>query len=526
MFLTNYLTAAMLDTRSLIHRLQELGKPQEEFILGNINEFKQSELYKEMLKAQDYYKSKHDILEKKRYYIDRNGTKREDKNLANNKLIHPYFKKLVNQKVNYLLSKEFTMQVDEENSQAVAFRESCSDYFDKDFMRKLKTVGRQAIINGIAWLQVYYDEQGNLSFKRIPSEEVIPFWHDAEHTVLDGLIRFYNIIEYQPNNNKEEITKVEYYTDEGVWYYEIRQGQLQVDTNKVTKDNPYKGHFQSQETDADGNVVTNENVWDRIPFIAFKYNDDEISLLADVKTLIDDYDNRTSDTSDLIQDVPNAIRVIRGYGGTDKGEFSQNLATFRNIFVDENGGVEQLTSNADTTCTEAHLTRLKDDIYEAGNGVNVQKENLGSTSGVALKIRYADLDADCMSMASNFSASIEQLCWFIQVDLFANTEQELMTEVQFDIIFNTDTLINESDVINDCKNSMGIISDETIMANHPWVTDLQDEIERMEAQKEAEMELQDEMFGTNNPNGANNPPNNGQNEQGQGVNTNTQQNEE
>ncbi len=504
MFLLNYLTANMLDMKSLIHRLQELGEPQQEFIFASLNEHKEGETYKQMRKAQDYFACKHDVLEKKRYYIDRQGTKREDDKLSNSKLIHPFFTKLVNQKANYLLSKEFSLQVDETDAQAVQFRDACSDYFDKKFMRKLKVVGKHAIVNGIAWLQVYYDEQGKLSFKRIPSEEVIPFWHDAEHTELDAVIRFYTIIEYKPNAQKEEITKIEYYTLEGVWYYEIRDGKLKVDENRVTKEQPYKGHFQAIEEDEEGNEVTVDRLWDRIPFVAFKYNDEEVSLLNFVKTLIDDYDKTTSGTSDLIADVPNAIRVIKGYNGTDKGEFSQNLATFRHIFVDENGGVEQLTSQADTTCTEAHLGRLKDDIYEAGNGVNVQKENLGSTSGVALKIRYADLDADCMSMASNFSASIEDLCWFIQVDLLGTLPDVEFDDIEFDVVFNTDGIINESDVINDCKNSIGIISDETIRANHPWVTDLDKETERIEAQKEAEKEEMEEMFGTNNPNQPNN----------------------
>lgn len=512
MFLLNYMKASMLDVKSLIQRLQELGEPQKDFIMASLTEFQQSQLYKDMQKAEEYYKGKHDILEKKRYYIDRNGTRREEDKLANNKLIHPYFTKLVNQKVNYLLSKEFSLQVDEKDAQAVKFRDACSDYFDKKFMRRLKTVGRHAIINGIAWMQVYYNEQGELSFKRIPSREVIPFWHDAEHTQLDAILRFYSITEYKQNAEKEEIIKVEYYTTEGVWFYEIRGGKLVVDTMRVTKEQPFVGHFQTQTTDDEGNPVVEERVWNKIPFVAFKYNDEEISLLNFVKSLIDDYDRQTSGTSDLIEDVPNAIRVIRGYNGKDKGEFSQNLATYRNIFVDENGGVEQLTSQADTTCTEAHLTRLKEDIYDAGNGVNVQKENLGDTSGVALKIRYADLDADCMSMASNFQASIEELCWFIQVDLMNELPEGDFDEIEFDVIFNTDGIINESDVINDCKNSVGIISDETIRANHPWVTDLEDENERVEAQKEADMELEAEMFGTDNPNGSTPPPT-GQDEQ-------------
>jgi SPP1 family phage portal protein len=252
--------------------------------------------------------------------------------------------------------------VDEDNEGAIKFRDLCGKYFNKRFMRRLRSIGKHAIINGIAWVQVYYSPEGELSFKRIPSEEIIPFWHDAEHTVLDAVLRFYTITEYKSNAEKLPIIKIEYYTSEGIWYYELRDGKLILDKNRVTEEQPFTGHFKVKGKDDKGNDTLIDKVWNKIPFIAFKYNEEEISLLNYVKQLIDDYDNRTSDNSDLIGDIPNSIRVIRGYGGGDKGEFSQNLATYKNIFIDDpNGGVEILNSKADTTFSEAHLSRLKED---------------------------------------------------------------------------------------------------------------------------------------------------------------------
>lgn len=51
-------------------------------------------------------------------------------------------------------------------------------------------------------------------------------------------------------------------------------------------------------------------------------------------------------------------------------------------------------------------------------------------------------------------------------------------------IFNRDILINESESIDNCAKSVGIISDETIVAMHPWVDDPAAELERLEKQKE------------------------------------------
>ena len=54
-------------------------------------------------------------------------------------------------------------------------------------------------------------------------------------------------------------------------------------------------------------------------------------------------------------------------------------------------------------------------------------------------------------------------------------------------IVNANGLITnstEADVINNIKNSVGILSDETLVAQHPWVDDPVAELERLKKQKE------------------------------------------
>ncbi len=497
MFFMNYETAAMMDIKSRIERLSNHGKPQEEFLFANINEFQDSEQRKMMLTAQDYYVNDNDIKDRKRYYIDRRGVLQEAENLTNSKLRHPFMRKLVNQKVNYLLSKEFSVQCDDEQ-----FSELLLEYLDRHFMRKIKNVGRDSIINGIAWMQVYYNDKGELSFKRIPSEEVIPFWADADHTQLEAVIRYYTVIRYLPDGVKKEIMKVEYHTTEGVWYYIKGDRGLIPDPEKGEG---ASGHFvvQQGQKDEEGNVLLDEDGnpvvseleanWEKVPFVAFKYNSDEISLLKWVKTLIDDYDINTSDTSNNLQDVPNSIKVVKNYDGTDKGEFTQNLATFRTAFVSGDGDMKAIETKMDIQAIDSHLTRLRKDIYEAGNGVDTQEASLGNSSGVALKFRYVDLDTDTDDMAGEYSAALEELIWFIKVDLFNRGLGDFYA-TDYEIIFNTDNIINEHEIIEDARNSVGIISDETIMANHPWVTDTQQELDRFNKEKEEKMSETLEMM--------------------------------
>lgn len=45
-------------------------------------------------------------------------------------------------------------------------------------------------------------------------------------------------------------------------------------------------------------------------------------------------------------------------------------------------------------------------------------------------------------------------------------------------------LINETEAISNCKASVGILSDETIVKMHPWVSDPEQELQRIKDEKE------------------------------------------
>ena len=49
-------------------------------------------------------------------------------------------------------------------------------------------------------------------------------------------------------------------------------------------------------------------------------------------------------------------------------------------------------------------------------------------------------------------------------------------------------MLNEGEVIDNISKSVGIISDETLVAQHPWVDDVQAELDRLEEQKQKNME--------------------------------------
>ena len=54
------------------------------------------------------------------------------------------------------------------------------------------------------------------------------------------------------------------------------------------------------------------------------------------------------------------------------------------------------------------------------------------------------------------------------------------------MVLNHDIIINESDAIGQCADSGGILSKRTILENHPWVVNAEQELERIR-EEEAEV---------------------------------------
>lgn len=440
----------------------------EEIIQEEIKEWHSSTVRQLMLDGQRYYEGDTDILKRKRMAIGEGGELEEVKNLANNKLIHNFTRKLVDQKVGYLLSKPLSVQTENE-----VYKNLLDDVFNKSFMKLIKNLGKDCINKGIAWAQVYYNEDGELRFKRLPSEEIIPLWKDSEHTKLDAIIRVYEVIVYE-GHTKKTVQKVEYWDTEKVLRYVEYEGNLIPDV-EAPEDT---GHFSM--IDGEGNAQS--FTWSKVPFVYFKYNDEEQPLIKFVKSLVDDYDKQKSDNSNNLEDLPNSIYVLKDYDGTNLGEFRRNMSLYRAVKVTGDGGVETRNLEINVEAYKTHIEQTRRDIYEFGRGVDTQSDKFGnSPSGIALKFLYNDLDMDCNIIETEFQASLEYLLWFVDQHLI-NTGQGDYTNENVEFVFNRDTLINETDSISNCQNSVGIISDETIVANHPWST--KDELEKIKRQKE------------------------------------------
>lgn len=448
------------------------GMTELEFLERQIKDFKVSVKRMEMLKGEAYYDNNHDILQRKRTVIGEDGQLKEVENLPNNKQIDNQYAKLVDQKVNYLLGKPFTVESDNE-----VYAELLKGIFNMRFHRLLKNTGENSLNCGIGWIHPYYDDMEQLQFRKFESYEILPLWKDAEHTILDMAIRIYTVEGYE---GKQEVTieKVEVYTTKGVFRYVYKD-------NKLIPDVEQPSSAYVIETDADGNT-TGLN-WTKVPLVAFKYNNKEIPLIRRVKSLQDGINIMLSDFENNMQEDPrNTILILQNYDGENLGEFRRNLATYGAVKVKtvdgSAGGVTTLEIKVNSENYKVILDLFKKALVENGRGYDAKDDRMGGNPNqMNIQSMYSDIDLDANGMETEFQASFEELLWFINVH-FVNTGKGDFEGERVKIIFNRDILINESESITNAKNSMGVISNETIVAQHPWVDDVSEEMKRVDAE--------------------------------------------
>lgn len=472
------------------------------------SEFNDGEDRKLMLEGIKYYDNESKIDEKVRYDHCGTDSKVNDK-LSNAKVHKNFMRKMTRQKVNTLLGKPYSIDTDNE-----AYKEILeNEYFDKYMYRKVYNTCKEAIKEGINWLNAYYDENGVLQFRRVPGNQVKAFWVDREHTKIAQLIHYYDIEVYK-GEEKTITTYADYYSTNGVIHYVKEDKGFVRDSERPKEEGNFtlmipqtedivndKGEIieTTYKLDENGNIIFEPQamVWDRIPWIPLKYNEEEKSLLKYIRAYQDTYESLISAMVDIVQDIPNAIKYFKGYGGADLAELTANIAQYRAVLIDGDGDVGSLDTEFNGTTFGDLLDRIRKDAYEDGAGVDMQNDNTGDKSGVGLKFLYSDLDLDLEELEQEMDVFFEWLLWFIDYDINLKHHQDY-SEEEVTFQFNKTTIIDEGELIDMINNSRDMIPDKILLPKHPFVEDVtavEEAIEEQEKEEQKKLEEQMKAFG-------------------------------
>lgn len=468
-------------TSNVVRNTEELSELEKDIAL-----WKMSPERAEQINGEMYYKGYHDILHKKRMAIGRNGKEVELKNLPNRKDIDNQYAAAVDKKTNYFLGKPMAIKTDN-----ASYSEFLKAIFDMKMQKRLKNTVKKSFNNGIAWMFPHYDENGNLKFKVFPGYEIKPYWNDDEHTDLNKAVRLYQI-ETIVMGQRKTIKKVEVYKIDGVYRYILGDDdKLIVDTES--------GGYESYIS-LNGMPYN----WDRIPLIAFKYNDSEIPLIRKAKSLQDAVNELISMFHNhMLEDSRNTILVIENFDGQNLGEFRQNLAEYGAVKVrtgdGAKGGVTSLRVEVNAENYQLILQLIKNALIENTKSYDGKMLNSGTPNQMNILSMYQDIDLDTNDLESEYQAALEELLFFINTHL-ALTGQGDFFEEKVTFIFNRDMLMNEAEIMQTLINAGVKISNRTLLSQVPFIDDVDAELKQIKKESEENMEMYQNAFPQDNAN--------------------------
>ena len=128
---------------------------------------------------------------------------------------------------------------------------------------------------------------------------------------------------------------------------------------------------------------------------------------------------------------------------------------------------------------------MKKKLIENARSFDAKDDRVGSNANqMNLQSMYSDIDLDANGMETEFQASFEDLMFFVNAHLSHKGKNFDDANVEFK--FDRDMLMNETDIISGINQSVGILSQETLIEAHPYVIDKDKELARVKKERAEE----------------------------------------
>ena len=462
-----------------------------------LQEWRGSKKIQDMLTAAKYYAVENvGIQSKTRDTINQEGKKIKNETMSNVKLPSAQLRTAVQQKVNYCFGKPFVLSVerldgdsgDKEDDNADIYLNEWQRFFSVHVKKTINRIGTDAINKGIGWGYVWINKENQLKIMDVFPETVYPEWADSAHTVLDVLVRDYEIEDF--GSGKRIVKKkVEYWDNQVVEKY-IDDGNGLLNPESDNADNTIQSHMRMSDS-----FVS----WGKIPFISLKGSEDEMPLLNTVRPFIDAYDFLNSKAVDSLDDDLDPVLVLENVSTElKKLQLTRDLLkNSRVASLDAGGKAYYVQVKSDITAIQSKLEALKKDITKNSYGVDFEDVRFGGNPNqLVIRSLYQDLDTYADGIETEFKVFIEQLKYFFDRWLELKGIGTVEQWEQYSIIadLNRDMMINNSELITDTVKLAGTgVSQETIDKYNPAVESFEIEQARRESERQ-EIQRRTEMF--------------------------------
>ncbi|OOM82315.1 phage portal protein, SPP1 Gp6-like [Clostridium puniceum] len=432
-----------------------------------------SDIVVKSLVAERYYRNKNDILQMPKKNEDTENPLRN----ADNRISSNFHGLLVNQKASYMFTAPPLFDIGN-----VEANKQITEALGDNYAKACKDLCINASNSGIGWLHYWINSDKNFEYGVVDSKQIIPIWSSSLNKKLLGILRVYtntddagdtyDIYEYWNDKESQAFKKKASSTiDEGLEAYTMFTSFL-VDTETTQMSDTFKHDFE------------------RVPFIPFLNNNIMTSDLDNVKPLIDVYDKVFSGFVNDLEDIQEVIFILTNYEGTELGTFLSELKKYKTVKVENNGesdksGLQTLTIDIPVEARKELLTTTRKAIFEQGQGVDPQPDKFGDASGVALKYLYSLLELKSGLAETEFKLGfgefVRAICQYLSIQCKSIVQTWTRTRIT-----------NDTETATICSDSVGVISNKTIIKNHPFVEDADAEEKQKKKENEEKQQENDD----------------------------------
>ena len=431
---------------------------------------------------QNLYEGKHKILSRQKV----------DTNKPNNKVVNDFFGQVIDNTVGYFLGNPIILnytepkpekpRVDTDPVDVGVDMGELEDTAVRDYLDGLGIEndkddlfiewGKEAMIKGLSHILVYQDENSDTKFMRISPEDLIIVYENSATKKAKYKIRLYDI-------DTEDTGVTTHYAE----VYSATKMELFTSTES-TSVSGNKRDFCSYTF-----VEEKPHIYGRIPIVTVYNNEECMSDLEKIESLVADYDKVLSDVSNEFEAFRNAYLMLKNMTAGKDG--IQKLKDEGIIEVMENGDVKFVTKQIQTEALENHLNRLEKNIYTFSQVPNLSDENFaGNLSGVAIRFKLFGLETKCIIKERKMEKAIRELVRVLSVPIRVSTGKEIDL-INLKVEFTRNVPNNLTEIVDTVTKLDGKVDKETLLSLLPFIDNPSEVLEKMEKDREKERESTD-----------------------------------
>ena len=375
-----------------------------------------------------------------------------DPSRPNNKIVKNYCKTIVENFQGYLTGNPVSYSgVDDADISSIQDVLNANDVInaDSEFLQ-------DALVYGIAYELCYINEDSEKKFKNVDARNVVPIYSNDLDEDLLYCVYFY------PVQNWQDETAPEYW---GVDVY--------------TADEVF--HYHATNTFNDFTLLEVEpHFFGEVPFVVFDLNKGNTPIFEPIISLQDAYNALLSDEVNDFAAFVDAYMVLKNLDATseDLAEMKAN----RTIIIDGESDVSYLTKNISDTQIQNLLDNINVSIHTVSNSPDFSSEefNSGVSSGIALQFKLVGFNNIASNIEARFRKALQKRIELINKVLELVDTDACVVEISFKHNLPSSIL----DTVNMVNSLRGLVSDETLLAQIPFIKDVAQELERLEKQNE------------------------------------------